>query len=493
MLERVEMMELMARVSEAARALPSSAPHVVTVVGFGDVPTVVLAGASEMFRGAVAFGAFGVSSNGSNEANEANGAEGAEGPMVMDTLSGVQFPGPFVYDTEEATRWVCQSLTGAAAHTTSARLAAAVHHVIDYWGILFLRPRVEDQIAELVDHTDAAAVWHYARERVGPSARARCAEALAATMFVAAEVELLDTADVLALVETHQGRTLTLFHGLRRWLRSIVCGADDESVAALGAIYCAVAECAAASFFSTGNADLDTLDTRWVEPIVLEILGRAVTGKRKRYGRPAPIDASDDETKCTAPDGAPPHITVRSGRSGGTIALRGVDLAQTSVCPNSVHFARGTLYVVGSESACALSMGPLGPDGASGASGALEIRPIAPIEATAVFEHDGTLYALDCATWTFRALRDGAWRDSSISRPHEEMRVLLSSARQWLTFVSFNGRIYAMARSGDLFRYTPWSTFGWEKHGTRFTNAAIFVAGPELLVATSTETVPVHW
>jgi hypothetical protein len=187
-----------------------------------------------------------------------------------------------------------------------------------------LRPRVEDQIAELVDHTDAAAVWHYARERVGPSARARCAEALATTMFVAAEVESLDADDVLALLETHKGRTLTLFHGLRRWL----CrrGLDQEGVTTLGAIYCAVAECAAGSFFSTGNADLATLDAQWqrplVEPVVLEMLGRAVTGKRKRYGRPAPIDASDDETKCTAPDGVPPPITVRSD---GTVALRGVD------------------------------------------------------------------------------------------------------------------------------------------------------------------------
>jgi hypothetical protein len=367
-----------------------------------------------------------------------------------------------------------------------------VHHVIDYWGILFLRPRVEDQIAELVDHTDAAAVWHYARERVGPSARARCAEALATTMFVAAEVESLDADDVLALLETHKGRTLTLFHGLRRWLLALNRrGLDEEGVATLGAIYCAVAECAAGSFFSTGNADLGTLDaveSRLVEPVVLEMLGRAVTGKRKRYGRPAPIDASEDETKCTAPDGVPPPITVRSD---GTVALRGVDLVQTNVCPNCVHFARGTLYVVGPEYACALSIGHAD---AGVQDATLEIRPIAPIEATAVFEHDGTLYALDCATWTFRALRDGAWRDSSISRPLEEMRVLLSSARQWLTFVSFNARIYAMALSGDLFRYTPWSTFGWERHDTRFTNAtSIFVAGPELLVATSTESVPVSW
>lgn len=483
-MEQMALMELMALISESARRMPLSMPHVVRVLEFGDVPTVVLAAASEMFRGAVAFS-----------------ANGPMGPMSNGVaLSSVPFPGAFVYDTEEAARWVCRSLTGAAAPMGSARLAAAVHHVIDYWGILVLRARVEDLVAELVDHSDAAAVWHYARERVGKAARARCAETLATTMLLAAEVESLDAGDVTALLEAHTERTLTLFHGLRRWLRDV--RTDGLCVTTLGTIYCAVAECAAAAFFSTGNADLETLETRaLVEPILLEMLGRAVTGKRKRHGRPALIDASDDETPCTAPDGVPPPITVRSG---GTVALRGVDFAETGVCPNAVHFARGTLYVVGTESACALSVpwglrpvgpiGPLGPLAAPAAPSALEIRPIAPIEATAVFEHNGTLYALECTTWTFRAMRDGAWRDSSIARPHEDMRVLLSSMRQWLTFVSFNARIYAMARSGQLFRYTPWSTFGWEKNATRFQNAtAIFVAGSELLVATSTESVPVSW
>ena len=308
--------ELIALIASAARCFRGDA-HVVTIEEFGTIPTVVLAAASEVYRGELAFG----------------------GARTRLALAAVSYPGAFVYETEEGARWVCRFLTGATEQIRDARLAVAVHDVIDYWGIDIVRARVEARIVDLVCHADAACVWHYARDRLDGSARATCARALARTMFLAADVEALDGYDVRALVDEYEHRTLALFHGLARWLNALNASnapnspysEKDIGVGALGAIHYAAAECVASAFASTAGADMDAIEGRAREHIaclVLDIMGRNVTGKRKRPVVECAAGQRQDAVGCTAPDGIPPPVAVRAD---GTATIDGVEFAHTGV------------------------------------------------------------------------------------------------------------------------------------------------------------------
>jgi hypothetical protein len=453
----MEHAELVRMVSAAARVMRHDAPHVVDIKEYGEVPAIVLAGASDVYRSELAFG-----------------AEAA--PRASLALSDVRFPGAFAYDTYEAARWLCRFLAGSTEQLECARLAVAVHDVIDFWGISVVRARVERRIVELVSHANAAAVWHYARDRLDGAARTRCADALATTMFLAADVDTLDASDVLDLVETHTRRTTTLFCGLARWMKT-ESGADTGL---LGAIYCAAAECVACSFFATGGSELSALhgDARaMMAPIVLELLGRAVMGKRKRYEQPGEVDVGDGEVACTAQDGWPPPI---SARSDGTVLLRGTEVARTETRPTAVHFARGTVYVLGPGSSAALS--------------ATGVEPLPGIGASAAFEFEGALHALDSDTWSFRVLRDGRWSASHVPNPHSEMRVALPGKRQWSSFCSFNGTLYALTRDGGLYRHSSAAAHAWERRPERCALAtAIYVSRGELLVATTSDSNPLWW
>jgi hypothetical protein len=397
----------------------------VTIEEFGTIPTVVLAAASEVYRAELAFGE-------------------ARTTLVM---SAVRFPGTFVYDTEEGARWVCRFLTGAAEPIRDARLAVAAHDVIDYWGIDLVRARVEARMVDLVCHADAAAVWHYARDRLDGSARAMCASALARTMFLAADVDALDGHDVRALVDEYEHRTLALFHGLARWLNALnePSGPSGQSgqrskekdvgVGALGAIHYAAAECVASAFASTAGADMDAIEGHaraHIACLVLDILRRSVTGKRKR---PAvePAARRQDAVGCTAPDGIPPPVSVRAD---GTATIDGVEFAHTGVTRcSAVHFARGALYVLGPNGSAALRF--------VGSVSTQVAMP--PIDAAAAFEYGGEIHALDAASGTFVVFRDAAWRASGLP-------CIRGARRGGFSFGVFNRAIYAVSRDGSVFR-----------------------------------------
>lgn len=417
--------ELIALIASAARCFRGDA-HVVTIEEFGTIPTVVLAAASEVYRGELAFG----------------------GARTRLALAAVSYPGAFVYETEEGARWVCRFLTGATEQIRDARLAVAVHDVIDYWGIDIVRARVEARIVDLVCHADAACVWHYARDRLDGSARATCARALARTMFLAADVEALDGYDVRALVDEYEHRTLALFHGLARWLNALNApnapySERDVGVGTLGAIHYAAAECVASSFASTAGADMDAIEGRAREHVaclVLDILRRNVTGKRKR---PVVESAArrQDSVGCTGPDGIPPPVAVRAD---GTATIDGVEFAHTGVVRcSAVHFARGALYVLGPNgSAVVRYTGPVPTQTA-----------MPPIDATAAFEYGGEVHALDAASGTFVVFRNAAWRPSGLPS-------LRGARRGGFSFGVFNNAIYAVARDGSVFRFRPLHQLG---------------------------------
>jgi hypothetical protein len=377
----------------------------------------------------------------------------------------VRFPGAFVYDTEEAARWVCRFLTGETEQIRDARLAVAVHDVIDYWGIDLVRARVEARIVELVCHADAAAVWHYARDRLEGCARATCARVLAHTMFLAEDVDALDGHDVRALVDAYEYRTLTLFHGLARWLNEM---REGTGVGALGAIHYAAAECVASSFFSTAGADMDAIvcasARAHVARLVLDLLGKNVTGKRKRYGSESAPRPRQDEVGCTAPDGVPPPVAVRAD---GTASIMGVEFAQTGVTRcSAVHFARGAIYV-------------LGPEGSVVIRHAETPVPMPPIDAAAAIEYDEDIHALDAASGTFAVLRDGAWRESRLPS-------LPMQRRRGVALCTFHGAIHAIASDGAVLRYDKKSC-GIERWGRCATlegapNSALQVADGEIHV-----------
>ena len=412
--------ELIALIASAARCFRGDA-HVVTIEEFGTIPTVVLAAASEVYRGELAFG----------------------GARTRLALAAVSYPGAFVYETEEGARWVCRFLTGATEQIRDARLAVAVHDVIDYWGIDIVRARVEARIVDLVCHADAACVWHYARDRLDGSARATCARALARTMFLAADVEALDGYDVRALVDEYEHRTLALFHGLARWLNALNApnapySERDVGVGTLGAIHYAAAECVASSFASTAGADMDAIEGRAREHVaclVLDILRRNVTGKRKR---PVVESAArrQDSVGCTAPDGIPPPVAVRAD---GTATIDGVEFAHTGVVRcSAVHFARGALYVLGPNGSSVVRYtGPVPTQTA-----------MPPIDAAAAFEYGGEVHALDAASSTFVVFRNAAWRPSGLPS-------LRGARRGGFSFGVFNNAIYAVARDGSVFRFRP--------------------------------------
>jgi hypothetical protein len=454
----MEHTELLALVCSAAKCFVGSARacHIVTIDEFGPMPIVVLAAASEVYRGELSFGT----------ARESL------------ALSAVRFPGAFVYDTESAARWICHVLTGDTSSIQSARLSVAVHDVIDYWGIDLLRPRVERLIAARVDHTDACAVWHYARDRVGPAAQGVCARALAQTMFVAADVELLDEHDVRALVDAYPFRTLTLFHGLARWLRATNDQNSETGIgaaAALGAIYFAAAECISGSFFSTGGADMDVLDEparALVSRLVLDLLGRDVVGKRKRYSCVDAVETEHDEVRCTAPNGSPPPVTVRAD---GTVAVMGVAFDTTNVVKcTALHFTRGTIYALGPVASVAITCAG---------------QTVVPaIDAAVAFEFDAELHALDSTTGAFVVLRENEWRASLVPSPHTDMR-----RARGLSFVLFHGTIYAIAQDGSLFRYKR-PADRWERRFARCEpNSRIHVADGEILLSTCVEATPLSW
>jgi hypothetical protein len=412
--------ELIALIASAARCFRGDA-HVVTIEEFGTIPTVVLAAASEVYRGELAFG----------------------GARTRLALAAVSYPGAFVYETEEGARWVCRFLTGATEQIRDARLAVAVHDVIDYWGIDIVRARVEARIVDLVCHADAACVWHYARDRLEGSARATCARALARTMFLAADVEALDGYDVRALVDEYEHRTLALFHGLARWLNALNApnapySERDVGVGTLGAIHYAAAECVASAFASTAGADMDAIEGRAREHVaclVLDILRRNVTGKRKR----TVVESAarrQDSVGCTAPDGIPPPVAVRAD---GTATIDGVEFAHTGVVRcSAVHFARGALYVLGPNGSAVLRYtGPVPTQTA-----------MPPIDATAAFEYCGEVHALDAASGTFVVFRNAAWRPSGLPS-------LRGARRGGFSFGVFNNAIYAVARDGSVFRFRP--------------------------------------
>jgi hypothetical protein len=420
--------ELIALIASAARCFRGDA-HVVTIEEFGTIPTVVLAAASEVYRGELAFG----------------------GARTRLALAAVTYPGAFVYETEEGARWVCRFLTGATEPIRDARLAVAVHDVIDYWGIDIVRARVEARIVDLVCHADAACVWHYARDRLDGSARATCARALARTMFLAADVEALDGYDVRALVDEYEHRTLALFHGLARWLNALNApnssnapySERDVGVGTLGAIHYAAAECVASSFASTAGADMDAIEGRAREHVaclVLDILRRNVTGKRKR----TVVESAarrQDSVGCTGPDGIPPPVAVRAD---GTATIEGVEFAHTGVVRcSAVHFARGALYVLGPNgSAVVRYTGPVPTQTA-----------MPPIDAAAAFEYGGEVHALDAASGTFVVFRNAAWRPSGLPS-------LRGARRGGFSFGVFNNAIYAVARDGSVFRFRPLHRLG---------------------------------
>jgi hypothetical protein len=413
--------ELIALIASAARCFRGDA-HVVTIEEFGTIPTVVLAAASEVYRGELAFG----------------------GARTRLALAAVTYPGAFVYETEEGARWVCRFLTGATEQIRDARLAVAVHDVIDYWGIDIVRARVEARIVDLVCHADAACVWHYARDRLEGSARATCARALARTMFLAADVEALDGYDVRALVDEYEHRTLALFHGLARWLNALNApnapySERDVGVGTLGAIHYAAAECVASAFASTAGADMDAIEGRAREHVaclVLDILRRNVTGKRKRTVVESAARQRQDSVGCTAPDGIPPPVAVRAD---GTATIDGVEFAHTGVVRcSAVHFARGALYVLGPNgSAVVRYTGPVPTQTA-----------MPPIDATAAFEYGGEVHALDAASGAFVVFRNAAWRPSGLPS-------LRGARRGGFSFGVFNNAIYAVARDGSVFRFRP--------------------------------------
>lgn len=414
--------ELIALIASAARCFRGDA-HVVTIEEFGTIPTVVLAAASEVYRGELAFG----------------------GARTRLALAAVSYPGAFVYETEEGARWVCRFLTGATEQIRDARLAVAVHDVIDYWGIDIVRARVEARIVDLVCHADAACVWHYARDRLDGSARATCARALARTMFLAADVEALDGYDVRALVDEYEHRTLALFHGLARWLNALNASnapnspysEKDIGVGALGAIHYAAAECVASAFASTAGADMDAIEGRAREHIaclVLDIMGRNVTGKRKRPVVECAAGQRQDAVGCTAPDGIPPPVAVRAD---GTATIDGVEFAHTGIerC-SAVHFARGALYVLGPNGSAVLRY-----------TGSVPTQvEMPPIDAAAAFEYGGEIHALDAASGAFVVLRDAAWRPSGLPG-------IRGARRGGFSFAVFNGAVYAVARDGSAFRH----------------------------------------
>ncbi|NDC40169.1 MAG: hypothetical protein EBZ77_01270 [Chitinophagia bacterium] len=424
--------ELVALIASAARCFRGDA-HVVTIDEFGAIPTVVLAAASEVYRAELAFG-------------------NARTTLAM---AAVRFPGTFVYDTEEGARWVCRFLTGSAEPIRDARLAVAVHDVIDYWGIDLVRARVEARIVDLVCHADAAAVWHYARDRLDGSARAMCAAALARTMFLAADVDALDGYDVRALVDEYEHRTLALFHGLARWLNTLNGPSGpsghnghnghngqsgqskerDVGVGALGAIHYAAAECVASSFASTAGADMDAIEGHaraHIACLVLDILRRNVTGKRKRSAV-EPQARRQDAVGCTAPDGIPPPVSVRAD---GTATIDGVEFAHTGVARcSAVHFARGAMYVLGPNGSAVLRFaGPVPTQVA-----------MPPIDAAAAFEYGGEIHALDAASDTFVVFRDAAWRASGLP-------CIRGARRGGFSFAVFNRAIYAVSRTGSVLR-----------------------------------------
>lgn len=452
----MEHAELVALVSSAAKCFTGSARacHVVTIDEFGPMPVIVLAAASEVYRGELSFGS----------ARESL------------ALSAMRFPGAFVYDTESAARWVCRFLTGDTSSIQSARLAVAVHDVIDYWGIDLLRHRVEGLIAARVDHTDACAVWHYARDRTGPAARDVCALTLAQTMFVAADVESLDEHDVRALVDAYPVRTLTLFHGLARWLRATKDHSRDMGIGALGAIYYAAAECVASSFFSTGGAHLDVIDEparALVSRMVLDLLSRDVVGKRKRYRCVDAVETEHDEIRCTATNGSPPPVTVKAD---GTVAVMGVAFETTNVvkCTALYCGARGTIYALGPYASVALTCAG---------------KTVVPmIDAAVAFEFEAELHALDSTTGSFVVLRENEWRESLVPSPLPDMR-----RARGLSFCVFHSAIYALARDGSLFRYKSLED-RWERRFARCQpTSRMHVSDGELLVSTQLDATPLVW
>jgi hypothetical protein len=267
-------------------------------------------------------------------------------------------------------------------------------------------------------------------------------------MFLAADVEALDGYDVRALVDEYEHRTLALFHGLARWLNALNAlnapySERDVGVGTLGAIHYAAAECVASSFASTAGADMDAIEGRAREHIaclVLDILRRNVTGKRKRSVVES-ASRRQDSVGCTAPDGIPPPVAVRAD---GTATIDGVEFAHTGVVRcSAVHFARGALYVLGPNgSAVVRYTGPVPTQTA-----------MPPIDATAAFEYGGEVHALDAASGTFVVFRNAAWRPSGLPS-------LRGARRGGFSFVVFNNAIYAVARDGSVFRFRPLHQLG---------------------------------
>jgi len=206
-------------------------------------------------------------------------------------------------------------------------------------------------------------------------------------------------------------------------------------VGALGAIHYAAAECVASSFASTAGADMDAIEGHaraHIACLVLDILRRNVTGKRKRSAV-EPQARRQDAAGCTAPDGIPPPVSVRAD---GTATIDGVEFAHTGVARcSAVHFARGALYVLGPNGSAVLRF-----------AGAVHTRvAMPPIDAAAAFEYGGEMHALDAASDTFVVFRDAAWRASGLP-------CIRGARRGGFSFGVFNRAIYAVSRTGSVLR-----------------------------------------